>query len=87
MSDVQTTPGISVKLTLFADLKRFLPKGQDGTLRLNVSEGATVVDLMKAAAIPADEDVTVGINGDQGTRDSKLKDGDDVVLFSQMEGG
>jgi len=42
---------------------------------------------MAAASVPPEEDVTIGINGDQGARDSVLADGDDVVFFSPMEGG
>jgi len=37
--------------------------------------------------LPPDEDITIGINGDQGAREAVLKDGDDVVFFSPMEGG
>ncbi len=80
-------PPITVRLTLFADLKRFLPKGQDGPLTFAVSRGATVDALLAVAGIPTAEEITVGLNGDQSQRDAILKDGDEVVLFSPMEGG
>lgn len=87
MTRTQTAATIHVRLALFADLKRFLPKGHDGPLDFALPAGATVEDLLAAAGIPAREEITVGLNGDQGQRTSVLSDGDDVVLFSPMEGG
>ena len=87
MSEVRAARKITVRLTLFADLKRFLPKGQPGALVFELVPGATVSSLLVAAGIPVTEEITVGLNGDQGHRDSPLKDGDEVVLFSPMEGG
>jgi molybdopterin converting factor small subunit len=87
MAETGTVPKIAVRLTLFADLKRFLPKGHNGPLSFSLDDGATVETLLAAAGIPAKEEITVGLNGDQGQRDSVLKDGDEVVLFSPMEGG
>jgi molybdopterin converting factor small subunit len=87
MAETGTVPKIAVRLTLFADLKRFLPKGHSGPLSFSLDDGATVEALLAAAGIPANEQITVGLNGDQGQRDSVLKDGDEVVLFSPMEGG
>lgn len=78
---------IAVRLTLFADLRRLLPSGHEGPMSIDLPAGSTVADLMAAASVPREEDVTIGINGDQGARDSVLADGDDVVLFSPMEGG
>lgn len=87
MSDAQAPSAIAVRLALFADLKRFLPKGHDGPLTFALPAGASVEDLMRAAGIPANEEVAIGLNGDQGQRGSPLHDGDEVVLFSPMEGG
>jgi molybdopterin converting factor small subunit len=87
MSEVQATPKITVRLTLFADLKRFQPKGQPGPLAYELDPVATVASLLAAAHIPATEEITIGLNGNQGQRESPLEDGDEVVLFSPMEGG
>lgn len=87
MSEVRAAPKITVRLTLFADLKRFLPKGQPGPLAYELVPGATVSSLLVAARIPVAEEITIGLNGDQGQRESPLEDGDEVVLFSPMEGG
>lgn len=87
MAEAQAGPAIHVRLTLFADLKRFLPKGQTGPLAFDLSGDATVAVLLTKAGILESEEVTVGLNGKQGARDSILHDGDEVVLFSPMEGG
>ncbi|NJD65430.1 MAG: MoaD/ThiS family protein [Chloroflexi bacterium] len=87
MPHTRATSSVAVRLTLFADLRRLLPNGHDGPLTITLPPGSTVADLMAAASVPPEEDVTIGINGDQGARDSVLADGDDVVFFSPMEGG
>ena len=87
MSEPQAVPTIAVRLTLFADLRRFEPAASNGPRAFALKPGATVADLVSEAGVPATEDVTVGLNGERGTLDALLHDGDDVVLFSQMEGG
>ncbi len=87
MPNPEANARVAVRLTLFADLRRLLPKGHEGPLDITLPPGSTVADLMAAANVPADEDVTIGVNGDQGARDTVLNNGDDVVLFSPMEGG
>jgi len=81
------TDQISVRVTLFADLRRFLPKGADGPQIYTLPAGATVADLLSAIGIPAEDEVTVGLNGEQAARETVLRDGDDAVMFSPMEGG
>lgn len=87
MAETQAAPQIAVRLVLFADLKRFLPKGHAGPLLFSLEPGATVSALMAEAGVPEEDDITVGLNGDEAALDSTLKDGDEVVLFSPMEGG
>ncbi len=74
-------------VTLFADLRRYLPPGIDGPHRRTVPVGSTVADLLDAIGIPATADVTVGLNGELADRDDALPDGADVMLLSPMEGG
>lgn len=78
---------ITVRVTLFADLRRFLPRGDEGAQMRSLPVGATVADLLAMFGIPAQDEVTVGQNGELAARDSVLHDGDDLVLFSPMEGG
>ncbi len=87
MPHTRANSSIVVRLTLFADLRRLLPNGHEGPLTITLPPGSTVADLMASASVPPDEDVTIGINGDQGARDSVLADDDEVVFFSPMEGG
>ena len=87
MPDPQAAPTIAVRLTLFADLRRFEPKGSNGPRTFAIRLQASVADLVAEAGIPPTEDVTVSLNGERATLDVVLTEGDDVVLFSQMEGG
>lgn len=87
MPEPQAAPSIAVRLTLFADLRRFEPKGSNGPRTFALRPGATVADLVAEAGIPPTEDVTVGLNGERAALDAVLGEGDEVVLFSQMEGG
>jgi len=78
---------IDVRVRLFADLRRHLPRGQDGPISYTLRSGATVADLLAAIGIPADGEVTVGLNGDLAQRETELHEGDELLLFSPMEGG
>ena len=80
-------PAIAVTVTLFADLRRYLPPGADGPQRYTVPAGSRVADLLAAIGVPPDADVTVGLDGELAPRDSPLRDGADVMLLSPMEGG
>jgi sulfur carrier protein ThiS len=78
---------IAVNVTLFADLRRHLPRGADGPQRYEVRADATIADLLAAVGIPADTDLTAAVDGELARRDSPLHDGADVMLLSPMEGG
>ena len=87
MVDTRTGSTITVRTTLFADLRRLLPKGHQGTFTFTLPAGATVADVIAAAGIPDEEQVTVSLNGEKSPPDAALHDGDEVLLFSPMEGG
>jgi sulfur carrier protein ThiS len=78
---------IAVTVTLFADLRKYLPPGVDGPHKRTVRAGSTVADLLDAVGIPADSDVTVGLDGELANRTDPLHDGAEVMLLSPMEGG
>ncbi len=78
---------ITVSVTFFADLRRFLPRGADGPQRYGVPEGATVADLLVAIGVAAGAEVTAAVDGELAGRDTRLRDGADVMLLSPMEGG
>lgn len=82
---------MNVSVTLFADLRRFGPKDHEGPITVTLEAGACVEEMLNAVGVPDDEtirgEVTVGLNGELGQRDTVLSEGDDVLLFSPMEGG
>jgi sulfur carrier protein ThiS len=78
---------IAVTVTLFADLRRFLPRGADGPQRYAVPAGATVADLLAAVGIEESAEVTAAVDGELAQRDTPLRDGAEVMLLSPMEGG
>jgi sulfur carrier protein ThiS len=78
---------ITVSVTFFADLRRFLPRGADGPQRYTLPEPATMADLLSVIGIAPDADVTVALNGELASRETPLADGADVMLLSPMEGG
>ena len=78
---------LTVTVTLFADLRRFLPRGTDGPQRYTIPEGATLADLLTAIGIARDAEVTAAVDGEVAGRDMLLRDGADVMLLSPMEGG
>jgi len=78
---------ITVKVTFFADLRRYLPKGADGPQPYTIPPGATVADLLQQIGVDAAYDVTVAVDGELSDREAKLHDGADVMLLSPMEGG
>ncbi len=78
---------IAVTVTLFADLRRLLPRGTHGPQRYTVREGATVSELLAAIGVEAGVDVTVAVNGELAARDTPLREGAEVMVLSPMEGG
>ncbi len=78
---------ISVSVKLFGDLRRYAGRDPDEARMVLLPTGSTVADLLAAVGVPAENEVTPGLNGDLAGRDSVLKDGDSVLLFGPMEGG
>src|SRR5436309_15386745 len=78
---------ITVTVTFFADLRRFLPRGADGPQRYTVPGHVTVHDLLATIGIALDADITVAVDGEQASRETPLHDTADVMLLSPMEGG
>jgi sulfur carrier protein ThiS len=81
------TRTITVMVTFFADLRRFLPRGADGPQRYAVREHATVDDLLALIGVPPDADLTIAVDGEQAARDTSLHEGAEIMLLSPMEGG
>ncbi len=80
------TGAIEVRVRLFADLRRFLPTGADGPLVYRLPVGATVALLLEQIGVGPEQEVTAGLNGQLAQRSTALADGDQLDLFSPMEG-
>ncbi len=78
---------ITVTVTFFADLRRFIPRGENGPQRYTVHEGAVVADLLAAIGIESGAEVTIAVDGELAGRDTLLHDGADLMLLNPMEGG
>jgi len=78
---------VTVTVTFFADLRRFIPRGKDGPQPYTIQEGAGVADLLAAIGIEQDAEVTVAVDGELASRDTLLRDGAEVMLLNPMEGG
>src|SRR5881409_1454282 len=78
---------ITIAVTFFADLRRFLPRGAEGPQRYTVPEGATAADLLAAIGVDPGAEVTIAVDGELGNRETPLRDGSDVMLLNPMEGG
>src|SRR5262245_28236219 len=78
---------IDVRVTLFADLRRFLPRGVDGPHQRTMPTGSTVAELLAVIGVPEDAEITIGVDGELADRATLLRDGADVLLLSPMEGG
>jgi sulfur carrier protein ThiS len=78
---------ITIAVTFFADLRRFLPRGAEGPQRYTIPEGATAADLLAAIGVEAGAEVTIAVDGELGNRETPLRDGSDVMLLNPMEGG
>jgi sulfur carrier protein ThiS len=78
---------LTIAVTFFADLRRFLPRGAEGPQRYTVPEGATAADLLAAIGVEANAEVTIAVDGELASRETPLRDGSDVMLLNPMEGG
>jgi sulfur carrier protein ThiS len=78
---------LTIAVTFFADLRRFLPRGAEGPQRYTVPEGSTAADLLVVIGVEADAEVTIAVDGELASRETPLRDGADVMLLNAMEGG
>ena len=92
MSRIDDSPAadaaaLTVTVVFFADLRRFLPRGENGPQRYRVKPGAAVSDLLDTIGIDAEADLTITVDGDLAARETPLREGAEVMLLSPMEGG
>ena len=78
---------VTVRVTVFAGFRRFLPPGAVGPPRYALPPRARVTDLLDVIGIEAAADATVAVNGEIATPDTPLPDSAEVMILSPMEGG
>jgi transketolase len=84
---MSTAPGITVKVRLFASLRRFQPKDADGPIALRLPTGAVVKDAVAALGIPPDRAGIVVCQDQRLDLAAPLADGVEVSLFPPLAGG
>ena len=79
---------VKVEVHLFATLSGYLPDGTTGDwVALEVPEGSTVADVVRALEIPDNFDCVKVVNGHDTPSDHLLADKDVVSLFPPLVGG
>ena len=77
-----------IQVRLFATLARYLPDDNDaGAACLDVAEGSTVADVVRALGIPLVLSRVVLVNDRDADDDRRLAAGDAVTLFPPLAGG
>ncbi len=78
---------IRVDVRLFTIL-RHRPDGQiRGHVSLELSEDATVADVLRELDVPADLPIVISVNDEQADPSTTLQDGDHIELIPAVAGG
>ena len=78
---------MNIRIRPYADLGRFFSAEPGQTCVVSIEAGATVGDLLEAHGIEASVRVTLGVNNQLATRETQLKDGDNLEVLAPMSGG
>ncbi len=77
-----------IELNLFASLRRYLPEtGIPGGKFIEVSNGTTILGLLKGLEVPMDKVKLIFLNGNHARGDEILSEGDRVGVFPPVAGG
>ena len=77
---------MKIHLKLYSILRDKLPASSNGTMVLELNEGATLAGLLQE--IDIERKVVISVNGVQESNKSRqLRDGDEVKIFSSTSGG
>lgn len=77
-----------IHVKVFASLKRYLPEEQaKGAFDLEVPDGASLGDVVRLLALPAEEVKVTFVNGRTEALSYRLREGDDVGIFPPLAGG
>lgn len=79
---------MKIEVRLFANLAGYLPRGTRGdAVTLDVADAATVADVVRGLAIPADLPGLLLVNGRDAAPDRRLHPGDVVAIVPPLAGG
>ena len=79
---------MQITVKLYATLNRYGPNERAGTpFIIELSENATLYDLINLLKIPPEETRIMFVNGIIQESDYRLKDGDEVGIFPPIGGG
>jgi len=79
---------MKIQVELYATLSKYLPPGAEGRKAMvELPEGATVGDLLKHLAIPAEIAALLLVNGTHRPPETVLKDGEVIAMFPPLAGG
>ena len=76
-----------LEVRLYATLRRYVPSSPNGVITVDVSDGMTVLDLVKKIDIDPTEIHLIMINGIGCEIEKLLTNGDRVALFPPVGGG
>jgi molybdopterin converting factor small subunit len=77
---------MKIEVRLYANLRAYGPT-KGSVSFLDVPENCLIEELLESLRIPDDVEKIVLINGRQAAEDSRLREGDKVVLFPPAAGG
>jgi molybdopterin synthase sulfur carrier subunit len=79
---------MKIELRLYASLAAFMPEQTGGnSLRMEVSNGTTIHDLLQQLKVPKRQIKVIFLNGIHAKEGDTLKEGDRVGIFPAVAGG
>jgi molybdopterin converting factor small subunit len=75
-----------IEVRFFAALRKYIPSEPNGILSVDLLDGLTVSDLLRALEVESDEVEGISLNGTTVQQDAFLTDGDRVGLFPETGG-
>ena len=77
---------MKIRVRCFTGMRQYAPEGE-GDVKVALAEDSRVRQLLDQMGVPADAQPFIAVNGCKADHGKILRDGDEVVLFTQMEGG
>jgi hypothetical protein len=77
---------VHVRVQFFGEMRRYLPREREDLI-LELRPGARVIDAVRLAGVPLDDERIVGLNGVLAQDSTGLQDGDELSLYHPMGGG